>query len=171
MMLDQLANRQFIVRRGRNNRILTKAIVKNIFDDTAEPDTNDKLTARNNRGQNHYLSKYEKLWSSSRATVKDDLYKLEPSRKRARKSSVFETCIEDLPTSIQQYALQRSLSCKRALGLRKLGEVPCSELISSAISSTRIKVTAPATKKRSAVQMGTSDDEVTRDEEEELTTL
>jgi hypothetical protein len=167
MMLDQLANRQFIVRRGRNNRILTKAIVKNIFDDTAEPDTNDKLTARNNRGQNHYLSKYEKLWSSSRATVKDDLYKLEPSRKRARKSSVFETCIEDLPTSFQQYALQRSLSCKRALGLRKLGEVPCSELISSA----KLKITAPATKKRSAVQMGTSDDEVTRDEEEELTTL
>jgi hypothetical protein len=64
MMLDQLANRQFIVRRGRNNRILTKAIVKNIFDDTVEPDSNDKLTSRNNRGQNHYLSKYEKLWST-----------------------------------------------------------------------------------------------------------
>jgi len=128
-MLDQLANRQFIVRRGRNNRILTKAIVKNIFDDTAEPDTSDKLTARNNRGQNHYLSKYEKLWSSSRANTREDLYKLEPSRKRARKSSVFETCIEDLPDSFKQYALQRSLSCKRTFSLRKLGEVPCSELI------------------------------------------
>jgi hypothetical protein len=147
MMLDQLANRQFIVRRGRNNRILTKAIVKNIFDDTVEPDSNDKLTSRNNRGQNHYLSKYEKLWSTYKASAKDDLYKLEPSRKRARKSSVFETCIEDLPISFQQYALQRSLSCKRALGLRKLGEVPCSELLEAA----NIKVPTPSNKKRSAV--------------------
>jgi hypothetical protein len=147
MMLDQLANREFIVRRGRNNRILTKAIVKNIFDDFVEPDSNDKLTSRNNRGQNHYLSKYEKLWSTYKASAKDDLYKLEPSRKRARKSSVFETCIEDLPISFQQYALQRSLSCKRALGLRKLGEVPCSELLEAA----KIKVPTTSTKKRSAV--------------------
>jgi hypothetical protein len=33
-MLEQLADRKFIVRRGRNNRILAKAIVKNIFEDT-----------------------------------------------------------------------------------------------------------------------------------------
>lgn len=105
-MLDHLANRQFIVRRGRNNRILTKAIMRNIFDDNqADPEANEKLTARNNRGQNHYLNKYEKLWSTSRASSKEDLYKLEPSRKRAKKSSVFETCLEDLPPSFQQYAL------------------------------------------------------------------
>ena len=32
-MIDQLANRKFEVRRGRNNRILAKAIVKNVFED------------------------------------------------------------------------------------------------------------------------------------------
>lgn len=82
--------------------------MKNIFNDTqADPESNEKLTTRNNRGQNHYLSKYEKLWSSSLASVKekDELYKLEPSRKRAKKSSLFETCLEDLPSSFQKYAL------------------------------------------------------------------
>lgn len=50
-MIDHLANRQFIVRRGRNNRILAKAIVRNVFDDNqADPEANEKLTARNNRG-------------------------------------------------------------------------------------------------------------------------
>lgn len=33
-MLDQLLKRKFVVRRGRNNRILAKAIVQNIFEDT-----------------------------------------------------------------------------------------------------------------------------------------
>lgn len=32
-MFDQFADRKFAVRRGRNNRILTKAIVQNIFED------------------------------------------------------------------------------------------------------------------------------------------
>ena len=30
-MIEQLANRNFVVRRGRNNRILANAIVRNIF--------------------------------------------------------------------------------------------------------------------------------------------
>ena len=47
--LDQLANRNFVVRRGRNNRILAKAIVKNVFDDTqTEGEKAEK--AKNSRG-------------------------------------------------------------------------------------------------------------------------
>lgn len=63
--------------------------------------------ARNNRGQNHYLGKYEKLWSSSReeSKGKDHAYKFEPARKRPKRSTVFETCIEDLPQSMKDYAI------------------------------------------------------------------
>jgi hypothetical protein len=125
-MLELLADRKFVVRRGRNNRILAKAIVKNVFEDTqVEVETSDKQINRSNRGQNHYLSKYEKLWSAQRKD--DDLYKFEPVRKRARKSSVFDTCLEDLPESFKDYAIQRSMVYKR--GLRKLGEIPSSEFI------------------------------------------
>lgn len=97
-MLDQLANRKFVVRRGRNNRILAKAIVANIFEDNqVDQELNEKQQSRNNRGQNHYLKKYEKLWSSSRQSIKDGAYKYEPMKKRAKKPSIFETCIEDIP--------------------------------------------------------------------------
>jgi hypothetical protein len=64
-----LANSNFIVRRGRNNRILAKAIVRNIFEDNAQEQELtflEKQVNKSNRGQNHYLKKYEKLWSSTR---------------------------------------------------------------------------------------------------------
>ena len=119
-----------MVRRGRNNRILTRAIVQNIFEDNLpEIEAADKQIARSNRGQKHYLSKYEKLWSMNRqkSNERDDVYQLEPARKRARKSTVFETCLEDLPQSLRAFAIQRSLAYKR--GTRKLGEFRQSELI------------------------------------------
>lgn len=58
------------------------------------------------------------------------------------------------------------MSTKRATGLRKLGEVPCAELL----KASRFPAENPETLKRqrSAVA-GTSDDEVTRDEEDEAT--
>jgi len=42
---------------------------------------------RNNRGQNHYLSKYEKLWTISREESKgrDSVYEYEPARRRPKR--------------------------------------------------------------------------------------
>jgi hypothetical protein len=60
------------------------------------------------------------------------------------------------------------LSSKRATGLRKIGEVSCKDLLQA--QASKFTITVPDTqKKRSAVQMGSSDDDVTRDEEEEAT--
>ena len=33
---DQIAKRDFVVRRGRNNRILMRSIMRNVFDEKAE---------------------------------------------------------------------------------------------------------------------------------------
>jgi hypothetical protein len=86
-MLDQLVKRKFVVRRGRNNRILAKAIVQNVFEDTQTVQDGDKQMVRNNRGQNHYLSKYEKLWTISREESKgrDSVYEYEPARRRPKR--------------------------------------------------------------------------------------
>lgn len=56
-MIEQLANRNFVVRRGRNNRILANAIVRNIFQDNFQDSdkSSDKQVNKTNRGQNHYL--------------------------------------------------------------------------------------------------------------------
>lgn len=148
-MLEQVANRKFVVRRGRNNRILARAIFKNVFEDNApEEDAADKQVARSNRGQNHYLNKYEKLWSKQR----DEVYQLEPARKRARKSSVFETCIEDLPQAFKDYAIQRSMLYKR--GTRKVAEVPLADLV----KSTAPQLAASLLSKRTGVSQSTEED-------------
>lgn len=58
-MFDQVAKRDFIVRRGRNNRILINSIMKNVFDDKLEEEYKmpDPIM-----GQRHYVEKYNKVW-------------------------------------------------------------------------------------------------------------
>lgn len=58
-MFDQVAKRDFVVRRGRNNRILMRSIMKNVFDEKNE----DQFKMPNpNKGQRHYVDKYNKIW-------------------------------------------------------------------------------------------------------------
>lgn len=60
-MFEQIAKRNFVARRGRNNRILFRSILSNVFSEK-DDDQNNSFNAINNRGQNHYLEKYKKVW-------------------------------------------------------------------------------------------------------------
>lgn len=63
-MFDQVAKRDFIVRRGRNNRILISSIMKNVFDDKLEEEY--KLPDPST-GQRDYEKKYNKIWSNKQS--------------------------------------------------------------------------------------------------------
>lgn len=56
-MINHVADRNFVVRRGRNNRILANAIVRSIFEDNIQESDKsvEKQVNKTNRGQNHYL--------------------------------------------------------------------------------------------------------------------
>ena len=64
-MFEQLIKRDFVARRGRNNRILMRSIMKNVFNE--QVDEQLKIPIVINKGQSHYLDKYNKAWLGKRA--------------------------------------------------------------------------------------------------------
>lgn len=48
-MFEQIAKRNFVARRGRNNRILFRSILSNVFRER-DDDQNNSFNAINNRG-------------------------------------------------------------------------------------------------------------------------
>lgn len=56
---DQISKRDFVVRRGRNNRILMRSIMRNVFDEKLD----EQLLYQNViKGQNYYVDRYKKVW-------------------------------------------------------------------------------------------------------------
>lgn len=105
-MFNHLAQRNFVARRGRNNRLLMKPILENVFKDKQGDENNEKAQIK---GQNYYLEKYKRVWLSKRD--KNGAALDNKPRKRAKRSN-FEICLEEYP-NLKEYALQRSLTVDR----------------------------------------------------------
>lgn len=101
-MFDHLAQRNFVARRGRNNRILLKPILENVFKDK----TSEEAEKAQIKGQNYYLEKYRKCWLAKRD--KSGAALDNKPRKRAKRSN-FEICVEEFP-HLKDYAYQRNLA-------------------------------------------------------------
>ena len=97
-MFDHLAQRNFVARRGRNNRILLKPILENVFKDKSADEAPEKAQIK---GQNYYLEKYRRVWLAKRDARGAALDKA--PRKRAKRSN-FEICVEEFP-HLKDYAL------------------------------------------------------------------
>lgn len=65
-MFDQVAKRDFIVRRGRNNRLLIRSIMKNVFDDKLEEEYKMPDPSMGT-GQRDYEKKYNKIWGDKQS--------------------------------------------------------------------------------------------------------
>ncbi len=51
---DQISKRKFVVRRGRNNRILMRSIMQNVFDEKGEKEVHPHQS----QGYQHYVDKF-----------------------------------------------------------------------------------------------------------------
>jgi hypothetical protein len=110
-LFDQCAKRDFVVRRGRNNRVMMRTIDKNVFNDNFwwghEQDVfakgkdivYEEYTMKKNgrimskpRGNNLYSSRYDEVWKRKRSV------------KRSRKSSNAELCFQEY-SKLKDYAM------------------------------------------------------------------
>ena len=62
-MFDQVAKRDFVVRRGRNNRLLVRSILKNVFEE--KQDEIAKILDKK-KVQSYFLDNYNKIWLGKR---------------------------------------------------------------------------------------------------------
>lgn len=100
-MFEQLVQRDFVARRGRNNRLLMRSIQRNVFDVDNEEDLNSAF--QSHKGQSSYLVKYKEVWLGKRERSPQ---KNVVGRKRVKFSN-YELCLEAHP-HLKQYALQRT---------------------------------------------------------------
>lgn len=99
-MLDAIMKRDFVVRRGRNNRLLIRSIQHNVFGEQPESIGTDMSKVHNSRGHNFYVEKYENAWLGKRQ--RDPSESVGPGRKRVKFSN-FELCMAQYP-HLQKYA-------------------------------------------------------------------
>ena len=113
-MHDQCSKRDYVIRRGRNNRILCKAINQTVFDDdffwANENDvffpskgTKDVLSDQYKmnrktgqiqsiaRGENLYKQKYDDIWHEKKRDLKSD------RKVNSKRVSNFELACQDYP--------------------------------------------------------------------------
>jgi hypothetical protein len=87
------------VRRGRNNRLLVRSIMKNVFDEKLD-ESNSRIFEVN-RGQSFYVEKYNKVWLGKRPRPQNE--EVSKGRKRVKFSN-FELCLDANP-HLQPHAL------------------------------------------------------------------
>lgn len=96
-MFDHAAKRDFVVRRGRNNRIFFRPIVRNVFNESSE----ELPKIQNlNKGQSDYIEKYNKSWNLGKR--KREPSTLSRGRKRVKFSNI-EILLSEHP-HLQKYA-------------------------------------------------------------------